>query len=253
MNDKSKEDKTGKEITHLGIEFDDSEDEYMKSESDESSEFDDSEDEYMKSESDESSEESPIKNLDKDDNQKKELVIGNDESGKEDQNKDSSGTKNQTFLPKKDIREGCDKDQGGEFKIKKTNESFHNHDPTKEKPKVNDREGLEDLRIEDDTGKLVPCTDAYIRKGMAKEGNMTWCEEKGWKKRIFLNYDKRGKQLRNLRNLQPQTTKSISTVMTSNHTVLIDTTTCNYVLFIALLLHYYFIVIPIWYLIMISE
>ena len=207
----------------------------------------------MRSESDKSSKEAPIKNLEKDDNQKEELVIGNEESGKEDQNKDSSGTNNQIFHPEKDIREGYDKDQGGELDIKKTNESFHNHDPIQDKQKVNDREGLEDLRIEYDIGKLAPCADAYLRKGMAKEGNMTWCEEKGWKKRIFLNYDERGKQLRNPRNLQPQTTRSISTVMTSNHTVLIDTTICNYVLFIALLLHYYFIIIPIWYLIMISE
>ena len=35
MNDKSKEDKTCKKTTQLVIEFDDSEDEYMRSESDE--------------------------------------------------------------------------------------------------------------------------------------------------------------------------------------------------------------------------
>ena len=135
--------------------------------------------------------------------------------------------------------------------IKKTNESFHNHDPIQDKPKINDREGLEDLRIEDEIGKLIHSAD--IRKKMAKEGNVTWCEEKGWKKRLFLNYDERGKQSRNQRNLRRQTARSISTVMTRNHTVLIDTSTCSYVLFIALLLQYYFIVIPIWYLIMISE
>merc|ERR1712240_560475 len=235
INDKSKKDKTCKETTHLVIEFDNSENENMRSESDKSSE------------------EAPIKNLEKDDNQKEELVIGNEESGKEDQNKDSPGTNNQIFHPEKDIREGYDKDQGGELDIKKTNESFHNHDPIQDKQKVNDREGLEDLRREYDIGKLAPCADAYLRKGMAKEGNMTWCEENGWKKRIFLNYAERGKQLRNSRNLRPQTTSSISSVMTSNHTVLTDTTICNYVLFIALLFHFYFIIIPIWYLIMISE
>merc|ERR1712240_852923 len=200
MNDKSKEDKTCKEITHLVIEFDDRENENMRSESDKSSE------------------EAPIKNLEKDNNQKEELVIGNEESRKEDQNKDSYGINNQIFHPEKDIREGYDKDQGGELDIKKTNESFHNHEPIQDKQKVNDREGLEDLRIEYDTGKLAPCADAYLRKGMAKEGNMTWCEEKGWKKRISLNYDERWKQLRNPRNLRPQTMRSISTVMTSNHT-----------------------------------
>ena len=212
-------------------------------------EFDDSEDEDMKSENDKTSEEAPMKDRDKEDNQEKALVIRNDEPGKEDQNKDSSGTKNQTFQPEKDIREGCDKSR--ELNIKKTSESFHNHDPTQDKPTVNDREELEDLRIEDDIGKLIHGAD--IRKRMAKEGNVTWCEEKGWKKRIFLNYDERGKQSRNLRNLRPQTARSIITVMTSNHTVLIDTSTCSYILFIALLLHYYFIVIPIWYLIMICE
>ena len=194
-----------------------------------------------------------MKNLEKDDDQKEELVIGNKGSGKEDQNKDSSGTNNQIFHPEKVIIEGYDKNQDGELDTKNTNESFHNHDPIQDKRKVNGREGLEDLRIEYDIGQLAPCAGAYLRKGMAKDGNMTWSEENGWKKRILLNYAERGKQLRKSRNLRPQTTRSISTVMTSNHTVLIDTTLGNYVLFIALLLHYYFIIIPIWYLIMISE
>ena len=194
-------------------------------------EFDDSEDEDMKSENDKTSEEAPMKDPDKDDNQEKALVIRNDKQGKEDQNKNSSGTKNQNFQPEKDIREGCDK--GGELNIKKT---------IKE---------IEDLRIENKRAKMI--NGFEIRRRMAKEEKVTWCEEKEWKKRIFLNYDERGKQSRNQRNLRPQTARSISTVMTSNHTVLIDTSTCSYVLFIALLLHYYFIVIPIWYLIMISE
>ena len=110
---------------------------------------------------------------------------------------------------------------------------------------------IEDLRIENKRAKMI--NGFEIRRRMAKEEKVTWCEEKEWKKRIFLNYDERGKQSRNQRGLRPQTTRSISTVMANNHTILIDTSTCSYVLFIALLLQYYFIVIPIWYLIMISE
>ena len=194
-------------------------------------EYDDSEDEDMKLENDKTNEEVPMKDPDKDDNHEKTLVIRNDEPGKEDKNKNSSGTKNQNFQPGKDIKEGCDK--GGELNIKKT---------IKE---------TEDLRIEDERAKMI--NGFEIRRRMAREQRVTWCEEKEWKKRIFLNYDERGKQSRNQRGLRPQTTRSISTVMANNHTVLIDTSTCSYVLFIALLLQYYFIVIPIWYLIMISE
>ena len=171
---------------------------------------------------------------------------------KEDQNEDSSGIDDKIFHPEEDIIERYDKNQNEELDTKDTNESFHNHGPIQDEQKVNGRKGLEDLRIEYNIGKLAPCADAYLRKEIAKEGNMTWCEENGWKKRIFLNYAERGKQLRNSRNLRPQTTKSTSTVTTSNHTLLTDTTICNYVLFIALLLHYYFIITLLWYLIMIS-
>ena len=85
-----------------------------------------------------------MENLEKDDNKKEELVIGNEGSGKEDNIKDSSGTNNQIFHPEKVIIEGYDKNQDGELDTKNTNESFHNHDPVQDKRKVTGREGLED-------------------------------------------------------------------------------------------------------------
>ena len=126
----------------------------------------------MRSESDELSEEVPIENLEKADDHKEELVIENKGSGKEAQNTDSSGTNNQIFHLEKDIREGYDKDQGGELDIKKTNESFHNHDPIQDKQKVNDREGLEDLRIEDDIGKLIHSADIRKKNGQRRKRDL---------------------------------------------------------------------------------
>ena len=110
----------------------------------------------MRSESDKSSEEVPMENLEKDYNKKEELVIGNEGSGKEDQNEDSSGVDDQIFHPEEDIIERYDENQKEELDTKDTNESFHNHGPIQDEQKVNGRKGLEDLRIEYNIGKLAP-------------------------------------------------------------------------------------------------